>query len=596
MNIQKKQFYPIAPITDFVLSEHANNLYKQEAKSSLALAKSMADKLNEVISSFNELGKEKWEKIHEQDGKIRSAILYMKDNLLNTINTLLNTKGEQMMDNAVKEYLGALKQDLDTLESRYNAVINGVTSDSEVLDARVGFDGRQYLNLYESITSQHYHATHIHKGNYQELLPDADECTLPRYMLNFASGSEDIPLHLPFTSSIDDMMLLENYKIGTFRLQRLTAKGKTYTRISGSSVWGKWNSSDEPTYITINKSNYETQLTDLNDCELNKTYILNFTEGSTEMPANLPFTSIPDPLMFITTYRTGNYGYQEIRPAKSKFLYRRMYAFEWQKWILVYSNNGEDVIRTNSTNGILKGLKECYELGVKKLIVEEGTYDVIKEYENEYGSDYFTKYTNYDTADKFDRGLWLEDIEVIFSPGAKVVCNYTGSNSNVPYYFSPFATGNNVVIDGLVLESSNCRYGIHPDFNTGANRSYMKILNSDLKNYKTSTNEQCVGCGFGKHVDWLIENTIFRSVNKNIVLRVHNNVSGDAQSRLIVKNCYIDGDGYFSFTHYGSSSKQSNIIVNGCSYITEPKLSFETSTYNVVNMKLIAFNNEVRTA
>lgn len=30
--IQQKQYFPIAPITDFVLLEHTNNLYKQVAK------------------------------------------------------------------------------------------------------------------------------------------------------------------------------------------------------------------------------------------------------------------------------------------------------------------------------------------------------------------------------------------------------------------------------------------------------------------------------------------------------------------------------------------------------------------------------------
>ena len=57
MNIQKKQYFPIAPITDFVLSEHTNNLYKQVANSSIDLTKRVADKVNEIIKSFNELSR-----------------------------------------------------------------------------------------------------------------------------------------------------------------------------------------------------------------------------------------------------------------------------------------------------------------------------------------------------------------------------------------------------------------------------------------------------------------------------------------------------------------------------------------------------------
>lgn len=149
----------LKPIENFVLNEHTNNLYKLEAKSSLNLAKEVAAKLNEVISAFNQLAKEKWEKIHEQDGKIRAGILYMKDNLLNTINSLLNSKGEEMMDNAVKEYLGSLKADLNILGNRLNNLLGNVTTgsttlDAEVIDIRSGADGKNYTNAGESIRTQ----------------------------------------------------------------------------------------------------------------------------------------------------------------------------------------------------------------------------------------------------------------------------------------------------------------------------------------------------------------------------------------------------------------------------------------------------------
>ena len=78
----------IKPIKHFILNEHANNLYKKEAGSSFALTKDVADKLNEIIDAYNDLYKTKWEKIHEQDGKINKAILYMKDNLINIAEAL----------------------------------------------------------------------------------------------------------------------------------------------------------------------------------------------------------------------------------------------------------------------------------------------------------------------------------------------------------------------------------------------------------------------------------------------------------------------------------------------------------------------------
>lgn len=581
-------------IRHYNLPEHTNNLYKEEAISSIALTKNVASKINELVDAFNALASEKWEKIQEQDGKIRKAIIYMKDNLLNAIDTLLNSKGEDMIDNSVREYLGSLKSDLDIIESRFNSVLNGVSQDSEVLDARVGFDGTTYQNLGEAIRNQLNTMKFIDSYNYLTDLPDINSATLPKYLLNFSSTDPNLPANLPFEYLPESLILLETFVKRDNILQIITTKGKVYTRYKGAGDWSKW--SDGTTSATlIDPNSYKSKLPNINDCKNGSTYILNFANGSTDIPLNLPFSSIPDSLLFLTTFISGSYGYQELKPANNKYLYRRMYAGGWNDWYLVYGNTieGESVLSINETTGLLKGLKECYSKGYKKLIVEAGEYNIISEYESYYGSDYFTNYVNYSTSDKFDRGLWLEDIEVIFNPGAKVVCNYTGTNTNVKDYFSPFAVGNNVVIDGLILDSSNCRYGIHPDYNTGSTRSYMKIINSDLKHTKSATNSQCIGAGFGIHVDWLIENTIFRNSYNTAVLKVHNNVSQEAQSKLIIKNCYVENKGYFEFNHYSTSTKKSSVIISGCSFVNEPVLDYETSS-SKENMELIVFNNEIR--
>ena len=248
----------------------------------------------------------------------------------------------------------------------------------------------------------------------------------------------------------------------------------------------------------------------------------------------------------------------------------------------------------SSGGSILEGIIYCYENNIKKLIVEAGTYDIIAEYESKYGSDYFTNYTNYATSNPFDRGLWLENIEVDFSAGAKVVCKYTGDNANVPLYFSAFATGNNVIIDGLNLDSEGLRYGIHADFNSGVNQTYFYVRNSDLRHYKNATSNQAIGAGLGRHVLWIFKNTIFRSDVNHICMRIHNNVNADAQSKIIVKNCYIDGDGYFQFNAYSTSELQTMIEVCGCSYKTAPVVGKETTTSNE-NFTMIAWNNELRT-
>ena len=152
-------FKSVKLLEHYVLSEHANNLYKKEASSTIALAKGIADKVNEIVDAYNELAKNKLEKIHEQDGTIRKAILYMKDNLLNTINDLLNVKGNEMMDNAVKRYLSDLRDELNTLDTRLDNLLGSVkegstTLDAEVLDIRVGANGKTYSNAGQSVRNQ----------------------------------------------------------------------------------------------------------------------------------------------------------------------------------------------------------------------------------------------------------------------------------------------------------------------------------------------------------------------------------------------------------------------------------------------------------
>lgn len=675
-------------IENFMLPEHFNRLYTNEAVSSFALTREVANKINELVDAYNQLSSDDLVWKQEQDGRVRKAVLYMKDNLLNSLNDLMETlRDSGFIDDRIEYHCDNLKQRLDNL---LGSVTTGTTSlDAEIIDMRLGADDVTYRNAGEALRNQLKNAVFVGVSNYKTVLPDLDEATAPRYFLNFATTETSLPENLPFDSVPEPICLLENFTHGNYGFQILTAKGKIYTRYRGGTTWQSWrdeslvntlisasnyetilpdlNAAKEPEYLflfstgttsdslplnmpfdempfvmgilknyfcgqyiwqefniygtmynrlyngsawtnwtdgskekylTVNAGNYETRMPDADACEDDFTYIINFAIGSTDMPENLPFTAIPDSLLFLETHKSGSYGYQEVKPANNKYLYRRMYAGGWQGWFLVYGNTteGESSLSVTPTDTILAGLKRCYESGYKKLIVESGEYDIIAEYEKYYGSDYFTNYENYSTSDRFDRGLWLEDIEIIFSPGAKVVCHYTGDNENVSNYFSPFSCGNNVIIDGLVLDASGCRYGIHPDFNTGTARSYMTIRNSDLKHFKSNTNEQCIGAGFGMHVDWLIENTIFRSENENIVFRVHNNVAAGAQSKLVVKDCYIDGTGYFKFNHYSTSEKLSTIIVCGCSYITEPVTAFETSDSTIENMKLIKYNNEVRTS
>jgi hypothetical protein len=118
--------------------------------SSIALTRNVADKINELVDAYNELSKVNLDKIHEQDGTIRKAIIYLKDNLINTLHDLTEIlENEGFFDKTVYKYVS-------TLESRVNNLISsipdgGTTSDAELLDIRVNNEGTTYDNAGESV-------------------------------------------------------------------------------------------------------------------------------------------------------------------------------------------------------------------------------------------------------------------------------------------------------------------------------------------------------------------------------------------------------------------------------------------------------------
>lgn len=260
-------------------------------------------------------------------------------------------------------------------------------------------------------------------------------------------------------------------------------------------------------------------------------------------------------------------------------------------------------VRPNtSIYSILQGVKYAYSIGAKKVVVEAGTYDILQEYKSIYGNDYFDNYNGYITSDKFDRGIWLEDIEIVFSQGALVIADYTGNNNAVKVNFTPFSCGNNVIIDGLTLYARELRYGIHPDFNSGDDVSYMIIKNCDIDFYRTLSEGkwlQCIGAGLGKHVKWEISNCIFRTPSTDAwgdCVRIHNNSDADAQSEIIIHNCYIYGIGRFGIYNYGSSTKMSKCLISGCSWETDPLIANESGYTGEPNIETVLFCNEKRSS
>lgn len=123
-------------IKEFILPEHANRLYKQEAASSFALTEAVAKKINELVSAYNVLLEGNIAKEQEQDGRISKAVLFMKDNLINSIHELFETLKlsgtlSEIATTAILDIKSRIDDTVSVLE--FDAVGNGIADDSIAL-------------------------------------------------------------------------------------------------------------------------------------------------------------------------------------------------------------------------------------------------------------------------------------------------------------------------------------------------------------------------------------------------------------------------------------------------------------------------------
>ena len=140
-------------IKEFMLPEHTNSLYTNEAISSIALTKEVAGKINELVNAYNELSRVDLNYKQEQEGKIRKAILYMKDNLVNSLQHLLDLLVENgFIDTRIVEQCKDLNTRLDNLLTRLQP--GATTGDAELVDGRLGILSDEYNTIGESIRDQ----------------------------------------------------------------------------------------------------------------------------------------------------------------------------------------------------------------------------------------------------------------------------------------------------------------------------------------------------------------------------------------------------------------------------------------------------------
>lgn len=137
-------------IKHFVLPEHTNSLYENEALSSIWLTKKVASKINEIVDVLNEFSNDdiKWKQLLE--GKINSSVVFMKDNLINSLYDLfvtLKNSGQidSILTDVINNKIGSIVEMYDHVVNvkDYGATGNGVEDDSVAFQRAI--DSGKYI-------------------------------------------------------------------------------------------------------------------------------------------------------------------------------------------------------------------------------------------------------------------------------------------------------------------------------------------------------------------------------------------------------------------------------------------------------------------
>lgn len=252
---------------------------------------------------------------------------------------------------------------------------------------------------------------------------------------------------------------------------------------------------------------------------------------------------------------------------------------------------------TRPIKTLKEGIEKATEYFDSIVMVDAEDFDLVAEF----GQNYLDSYS--DTSKMI--GLWLKNrVHVVFASGARVLFNYTGSNTVVQTNFSPFNAGDyGFTLENAWVVSKNCRYSVHDELNS-SEIPYQNVYKHCTFIHDSSTTtwgaHQAIGGGLGLHGDILIEDCYASSVGavaaNQPIVSYHNATSQTAESKsnIVVRGCRFEGT--FRCTNQGKSTTKSRATVTNCSLLSEPYAEITITEQRADNMELYKWNNEIRNA
>lgn len=249
---------------------------------------------------------------------------------------------------------------------------------------------------------------------------------------------------------------------------------------------------------------------------------------------------------------------------------------------------------TGDFTKLIDAIDEAEKYMDSVVYVGNGEWDII----DELGSDYVNSvsYTK--------RGIVLKNrIKLVFSSKSKVICDYSGDNTAVKNWLSPFNAGKHgFTLENLNIYSHNVRYSMHDERGSDGDFYINRYINCHFFNHNEKGGfRQCIGGGLGKNGYIVIENCVFENpkANNNSLVSYHNTANvggGPAKSNIEVSNCYVKGSGTLRFSWYGTSTDITIVKASGNNLGSAIQFVAETSdgTSPNENVELYEWNNIIR--
>ena len=160
---------PLNPLNHHYAIENPVSVYDEEAMTALELAGRTTAKVNETVKAFNDLEKETNHHLATQDETIAQRLENQDNNIAQRMNTqdarltamedtqipnTVTTEIQNNIDNGVFD--GAIDRHAGNLSDRVDNLLGSLTEgsttgDAELIDGRVGADGKLYQNIGDAI-------------------------------------------------------------------------------------------------------------------------------------------------------------------------------------------------------------------------------------------------------------------------------------------------------------------------------------------------------------------------------------------------------------------------------------------------------------